>query len=349
MSLLNEAQFKNIVRAGSGGVYILCGDEGYLIRYYRDLVRAPFTSGTETSFDYIAIPYTSREDADLIVSSAASMPLFSAAGRKLIEISVESPGALPSGDMDALCEALTESAEYEENIVIWCISPGTLDFGAPPKRPSEIYKRLSSLEGVGFVYFPETTPAQLRRWIERHFTHEGLTPDYDTADALLTRSGTEMIVLASEIDKLTAYVKSRGGKSVTAADVAAVCCRVDKYDAFSLSNAILDGRREDALTALEDERRRRTDPIVVSAGISRVIADILSVKLLTERGAPPSEIAGRLGMHEYKVKLYMRAAANRSVEALERAMLECAEADIRLKSSGMGYAALERLICAIEN
>lgn len=31
MSLLTEAEYKNIEKSGRGGVFIFCGDEGYLM------------------------------------------------------------------------------------------------------------------------------------------------------------------------------------------------------------------------------------------------------------------------------------------------------------------------------
>ncbi len=344
---ISEAEYKNIEKSGRGGVFILCGVEGYLINHYRRRARAPYLGDELEAINYITVPFASARDAELIADSVSTPPMMSALGKKLIEVTVENPAALSSSDIDALISALSDAAQFQDNTVLWCVSPGTLDLGTPPKRPSAIYKKLCSADGVQVVYFPETTPAQLRRWIERHFTHEGLTPEYDAADALLTVSGTDMTVLAGEIDKLTAYVKGSGRDRVTSADVRAVCCRVDRYDAFSLSNAILDGRRDEALSALEDERRQRTDPIAVSAGISRVIADILTVKVLAEGGASASDISARLGMHEYKVKLYMRSAASRDGRDIERAMLLCAEADRRLKSSGGGYSVLERLVCSI--
>ncbi len=346
MPEISEAELKNRQKTRQGGVFVLCGEEGYLIRHYRDRARAPFADDPAAAFNYAVIPYYSSADADYIVGTAAAPPMMRADGGKLVEITVESPDALSASDTDALIGALSDSSGYEGVTVLWCVTPGTLDLGTPKKR-SDTYKKLVSADGVNVVYFPVTTAAQLRRWIERHFVHEGLAFDNDTADALLTISGTGMTALSNEIDKLTAYVKSHGGDRVTAADVGAVCCRVDSYDAFSLSNAILDGRQGDALDALDDERRRRTDPVVVSAGISRVITDILSVKLLAGKGASASEIASRLDMHAFKVKLYMRASRDRSVESIENALLCCSMADKQIKSSSGGYGALERLIAAI--
>ncbi len=343
--LYTESEYKAAVNAGRGGAYILCGAEGYLINHYRRLARAPFTGADE--YNYITVPYMTAEDAGAIVDASSTVPMMGAAGGKLVEVTVADPSALAARDTDALCEALHEAAGYGDVTVMWCIMPGTLELGTPPKRPSAIYKKLASIDGVALVYFPLSTPAQLRRWIERHFAHAGLAFDVNAADELLTVSGTDMTTLSGEIDKLTAYVRGSGRDRVTAADVRRVCCAVEKYNAFALSNAILDGRRDDAIAAIGDERRRRTEPVVISSGIARVISDLCAVKLMLSRGDGAGEVASRLGMHEYTAKLYVRAANARTQEELEAAMLVCERTDRLLKSSGGGYSVLERLVAEI--
>ncbi len=342
---MTESEYKAAAAAGRGGVYILCGEEGYLINHYRRLARAPYAG--DESYNCVEVPFFGADDADAIVAAASTVPMMSALGKKLVEVTVAEPSSLSAADTDALCRALSDASEYGDVTVIWCISPGTLDLGTPPKRPSAIYKKLMGTDGVGTVYFPESTPAQLRRWIERHFTHAGLSFDGDAADAMLAVSGTDMTALSCEIDKLTAYVRGSGRGRVTAADVAAVCSSADKYNAFALSNAILDGRRDDAVSAIGDERRRRTEPVIISTGIARVVADLYSVKLMLARGDRAPDIASRLGMHEYAAKLYIRAAGERTEEELSRAMLLCERADRLLKSSGGGYSVLERLVAEI--
>lgn len=347
MPQITESEYKAASRAGRGGVYVFFGEEDYLIAHHRDKCRAPFLEDALEAFNYIKIPYSTAEDVELIVSSAMSPPMMSAVGYKLIEVAVENMSELGTEATEALIEALASAAEFPDNLVILPIASGSFDYGVLPKRPSATYKKLMSAKGVNAVYFPESTPAQLRRWIERHFERAGLIFDYDAADRMLNISGKKMTVLAEEINKVIAYVKARGAQKVTCADVDAVCCAVDKYDAFELSNAILDGRREDALSALDAERQRRVDPIILLGGIISVISGILSAKTLMGRGASPTEIASKLGIHEYKAKLYIKSAERRDAAAIEAAVAACAEADEKLKSTRLGYIALERLICSI--
>ena len=222
----------------------------------------------------------------------------------------------------------------------------------PPSRPpTETFTAHRFSAGfsqvTGTVHWTRTAPAQLRRWIERHFTHSGVTPEWDAAEAMISRVGGDMTSLSGEIDKLTAYVKAQGRDHVTAADVEAVCCRGERYDAYALSNAILEKRRDAALAALRDEKHRKTEPVIVSSGIARVLADIMAVKVLMADGLSQKQISAKLGINDYRVKLCMRSASARTMEELERAVLACSDADRRLKTTGAGYEALERLVCEV--
>ncbi len=347
MPEITEAEYKLALKSRRGGVFVLCGEEDYLIRHGRRMATEPYEKDASSEFNCTVVNYASASDAEYITASASSLPLFgSLDAGKLVEVAVEDPSSLSASDTDALIGALSASSGYEGTTVLFCITPGTLDLGTEKKR-SEAYKKLVSAEGVNVVYYPRSTQAQLRRWIERHFAHEGLFAEPGMPDALLSFSGTGMTALSNEIDKLTAYVKSRGRDRVTADDVRAICCRVDAYDAFALSNAVLDGRQNDALEALEGERARKTEPVVVSAGISRTLSDMLTVKLLAARGEPQGAISSRLGMHSYKVGLYMNAVRRKNVSDLERCILLCSEADRQIKTSGGGYTVLEKLIASV--
>lgn len=347
MPEINEAAYKAAIRAGRGGVYVFFGEEDYLIAHYRDKCRTPFLEDAIEAFNYIKIPYRTVEDAELIVSSVMSPPMMSSVGYKLIEVEADHFDSLPPEEVTALFDALSASAEYSDNVVIVPFMSGTFSYGDLPKKPSAVYKDLSSRKGVNCVYLPASTPAQLRRWIERHFERDGLTHDYEVAERMLNVCGTKMTVLAEEIRKVTAFVKARGAGNVTVADVDAVCSAVEEYDAFELTNAIVDGRREDALCALYQERQRRVEPVVLLGSIIRTVNDMLAVKTLAARGVSASEAAARLGMHEYRVKLYMKSTERKELSSIEAAVRACAEADEKLKSSKLGYIALERLVLTI--
>jgi DNA polymerase III delta subunit len=72
---------------------------------------------------------------------------------------------------------------------------------------------------------------------------------------------------------------------------------------------------------------------------------MLAIRRMAEEGRTPAEMAKVLSMHEFKVGLYAKSAARRTIDELQATVLRCTEADIALKRSPQGYLALERLIC----
>ncbi|MFR5890882.1 MAG: DNA polymerase III subunit delta, partial [Lachnospiraceae bacterium] len=178
----------------------------------------------------------------------------------------------------------------------------------------------------------------------RHFTAAGVPFGYNTADALISRSGSDMFVLSGECEKLIAYSKSHGECEITPETVDFVACPDLSEEAFALSNAILSGDRAAALDALSKAKNRREEPIALLYSVSKVMSDMLSVATYASAGMTKQEISKKLKMHEYKTGLYMRAAGNDTAK-LERSINRCLEADLAMKSSTLGYIALERLIC----
>lgn len=233
--------------------------------------------------------------------------------------------------------------EYTQTVYIISVPPGEADFGNPEKnRPSALFRKLA--ENLTPVSFGQKGGAQLTRWVERHFLTAGLNVEYGAADALIEYSGRDMFTLTGECEKLIAYAKAHGSPEVTSAMVAEVASPDLSEEAFELANAVLEGDRLRALEALGSAKRRREEPIAVLASVSRVMSDMLAVAIYAESGLGAKEIASKLKMHEYKATLYLRAAG-KNVDALAESLRRCLEADIALKSTTLGYIAIERLIC----
>ncbi|MCD8311765.1 MAG: DNA polymerase III subunit delta [Firmicutes bacterium] len=344
MKILTEADYKSAMKTERRGAYVLFGEEDYLISHYRGKAREPFA---DDEVNYTRILYSASEDADAIVGASSSLPFMSGVGYRLVEVTADGLDMMKDADFDALLSALSRAAEFEDSLLIMCLSCGTFDFGALPKRPSARMKRLIDADGINPVYFPKASPAQLRRWIERHFERAGIVPEYGTSDRMLARVGDSMTMLSPEIDKAIAYLKYHERARVTPADIDAVCAENDGYGAFELSNSILDGRVRDALSVVRSEAKKKTEPAVLLAGISRAISDMLTIKALASGGTSGAEIAKTLGMHEYRVGLYMKSVSRYKESALERAMSLAADAEERMKSSRFGYEGVERLLCEI--
>ncbi len=338
---MTQNELRDKIKSGStAGIYLFCGEEEYLKRHYLGSLRqllvpdegiAPFV---HFSFD------GERVDIDLLREAVASPTMF---GGKLIEWH----GAILDGMKEKELSALEEFAETlrddGENTVVIVTTAEGLDVGTE-KRPTKLFTRLA--KALWAVPFYRSTDTALTSWVRRHLAAEGLSYTDTLPAALLARVGHDMMRLDSEIAKLAAYAKQNGIATVTEKEMSYVCIRTVESDAFSLTNALLDGKVEQAYAYLGDMKLRRVDPLAILGQVSRLYADLLSVALLAEEGKTDKEIASLLGMHEYKAGLYLRSARRVGAGALEKKLYLCNRIDAELKNGVSSYRGLEQLIAA---
>ena len=165
---------------------------------------------------------------------------------------------------------------------------------------------------------------------------------------MLRLCGRSMYRLAGEVDKAAAYVLSHFGEgaAVTPDIIASVVSATPEEDAYRLVNAVLAGDKAGALESLGRAKKRGEEPIPLLASVSGVLCDMAAVKRFAASGASKREISSRLNLHEYKVELYMRATSGISADVINKTVAMCAEADVKMKSTPLGFIPLERLICA---
>lgn len=186
----------------------------------------------------------------------------------------------------------------------------------------------------------------LSRWVGRHFTANGVRADSAVCASLIEYCGTDMYRLAAETDKISWYVLSHGRDTVEPEDIKPVAVADTDFDSFAFTNAIMQNDRASALVILSEMKRRRTEPTVIMGEVIRVVCDMLTVRTLSESGATPAEIASKLKIHEYRVKLCLRNGGNTVRQ--KKVLALCADADEALKRSMQnGYAVIEQLICSL--
>lgn len=341
--IIKEADFRRQIKAPCGGGYLFFGDEDYLkahaVRTVRQIVCDDPSFAVFNDVRLDAMDFT----PDQLQNALMPPPMM--ADYKIVTLCGLDLGTLKPSDVEGLCQVLEGADQYPFNLLIVSIPAGGIDVGYLPKRPSSILNRLGSC--LTPVQFERTTPQKLATWIARHLEHNGVSADAATCHTVMEVCGHDMFALAGETDKLSYYVLSHGRTAATPEDVRQVCCTVTEYDAFAFTNALMEGRREEALSILSQLKFRRVEPIFILGEITRVFCDLLAVKAMASDSAPTAQIASTLKMHEYKAGLYQRAAASLSWDRLRAAIDLCTEADAALKSSPQGYLAIERVICSL--
>ena len=335
-AVLTPGEFRASIKRLSGG-YLFCGEEDYLKRSYRRLAREELI-GEENLFDWVILS-EAQATPERLMAAMETLPVLNE--KKLIEIAGVPFGDLPQGDLEEWRTVLSRLPDFPDSVVILSVEPEELDPGTA-KQPSAAVKRLS--EVVTPVLFAHETPARLAAWITKHFSAEKIICSPDTVNLLMDRCGRDMYTLSSEIDKLAWYLKSQERERLTEKDILLVSSETKEIAAFDFANAILKNRADEALSVLNEQKKRKEKPELLLGGISRVICDLLAVKVLSDAGIPSSGIASRLKMHEYKVGLYLKSAARTEAGRLERLTESCHEADRLIKSTALDrYGILERL------
>ncbi len=343
MDILKEADFRKELKGELRRGYLFFGEEDYLksfaLRQAREAVCPDPTFAFFNEMKLDALDLTPQKLID------ALMPLPMMADRKLVTVSGLNFNTMRQGELDAFCEALEALEEYDYNVLIVTAAADCLDAGILPRRPSATLSKLG--EHLCPVQFDRCTTAKLTAWVGKHFAHHGVEASPALCAKLPEYCGHSMFVLSNEIDKLSFYTLSHGRSVAEEADISLVCTPAAEYDAFAFTNAIMDGRNEDALAILADYRFRRVEPVIILGEVIRVISEMTLVRAMTAEGAPASEIASATKIHEFRVGLYQRSLRNAPSTRLQRALDACTAADATLKLSPQGYAALERLICSL--
>lgn len=343
MDMIKEDAFRKQLKKGISGGFLFYGEEDYMKTHALSLARQ--TVCPDTTFALFndvrldALDYSPNALLD------ALMPPPMMADLKIVSVTGLSVSSMRQNEIEDLCDTLSALKEYDYNLLIISVPAGQIEEGSP-KYPSAALKKLSA--HLTPVLFESVSGARLVSWVAKHFEHNGVQADPNTCAYLIDYCGRSMFTLASEVDKLSYYVLHNGRNTVTQDDIKNVSVSVVTTDAFTLANAILDGRFEDALTALSVMKFRRIDPVIILSEVSRVISDLVSVKSLLEQGTHQSEIARLLfKSNDYKTKIYVKSASARSLQKLKRALELCSDADLSLKLSPQGYIAIEKLICSL--
>lgn len=341
MELMKEADFRKRIKTTPDNAYLFFGDEDYMkIFAVNTAIEAISPDPSLAFFNEIRFDsFTYSPDALL----DALMPLPMMADRKIIVLSGLDVGSMKQSEIDALCAVLDQIEEYDYNTVIINVAADRLDPGILPKRPSTLLKKLG--DHAKLVHFEKNSPHRLAVWVGKHFEHNGVSAAPEVCAFVVERCGRDMFALASETDKLSYYALSSGRAEVTRADVETVAIPAAEYDAFALTNAVGAGQRDEALNVLSDLKLRRVDPIIIMSEITKATLDMLAISSLRAEGLTAGEISSALKMHEYKVSLILRACPK--PDRCKSMVSRCREADLELKTSGDGYAVLERLICTI--
>jgi len=343
LEIIRDDSFRKQLKKGISGAFLFFGDEDYMKVHTLNAVRESICP--ESSFALFndmkidVIDYS----ASALLDALMPMPMMS--DKKLITVNGLNIDGMRPKEIDELCDVLAALEEYDYNVVIISVPAGQFDPGSNPKKLSSTCRKLS--EYLTPVRFDTVTGAKLTGWVGKHFASHGVNATPEVCAFLTEYAGKSMYTLSNETEKLSFYVLENGRNTVTRDDILKVSIPELSADVFALANAILDGKSDYAMKALEVMRFRRVDPLILNGEISKTICDLIIIKALLNEGKSAFEISSMLKMNEFRTKIYAQSASGKSMERLKAALALCVETDAQLKLSQQGYIPLERLVCGL--
>lgn len=323
----NEETLKNHIKNDQPKpVYVLFGDESYLVEQYTEKLCTRAMDGDSGladfnlhRFDGLRCRFSEIEEA------AEALPLM--ADRRCVIVRDYDVTA-HAESADALLSLV--SAPADTTVLIF--GYGALPSGTAKNARWKAF--LAAVESGGGVVarLDRRTADEVVRMLVAGASRRGCTMRADAARLLVEWCGNDLHLLLCELDKLSALVGPEGEISKKTVEQAAT--RNLESRVFDLSRAILKGQYTHAYEVLHSLLGHREDPIMINGVLASAFADLYRVKAAGAGGVAPAAVAavytGYRGK-EFRLTGAARDAAAFSLPTLRQALDILAETDRRLK------------------
>lgn len=296
-------------------IYLLCGEEAYLRRQYRDRIRDALMGDGDLMnlhcFEGKGI--ASGEVIDL----AETLPFF--ADRRVLVI--ENSGFFKRGG-EQLAEYLLSPASSAHFLFV----ETEID------KRSRLYKAVTAKGRVIECKTPDE--AVLKRWIVELLTKDGKKIAQRDLDFFLEKTGTDMENIRGEVEKLVCYCLDR--EVVTGGDIEAVCVRQVNSRIFDMVEAVADKRQRHAMDLYYDLLTLKEPPMRILFLIARQFNLLLQVKELRNKGYDAGTIGMKVGLAGFIARKYVAQASKFKEAELKTALADCVETEEAVKTGRLG-------------
>ena len=216
--------------------------------------------------------------------------------------------------------------------------------GAIKTNNNPLYKLLSGKAKVRL--FPRLKPNDLREWIQKRVTEQGGSISGPAVTLLTRLVGSNLWIMASEIDKLLLFTS---GRRIEAGDVEAVVSYAQQTSVFAMVDAIVEFRARAAERLVEELLQRGATPAYLLVMLSRQIRMIVRARELAKQRESETKIGNRLGLRsDFAVRKTLEQANRYSLPRLKQVYRQLLEADLSIKTGKYdGELALNILIAEL--
>ena len=304
-------------------VYLLFGDEPYLISNYKKKLREAIAGDDTMNFNYFE---GKNPDVKEIISLADTMPFF--AERRLIMVD-------GSGFFKSASEELVNYLPNMPDTVCFVFCENEVD------KRNKLYKKVKDLGYAAELKKQDSD--QLMRWAAGILGKDGKKITKQVMEYFLERTGDDMENIRTELEKLICYTMDRD--VITKEDVEAIGTVHVTNRIFEMVSAIVAGNTRKAMDLYEDLLTLKEPPMRILFLIARQFNQLLQVKELAAQGNDKGAVASKLKVPPFAAgKLITQAKAFSKEQILSYVEL-CVESEEAVKTGRLGdRMAVELLI-----
>lgn len=152
----------------------------------------------------------------------------------------------------------------------------------------------------------------------------------DNISLLIERVGTDIAILAQEVDKLKCYKYSE--KEITKKDILNCATYNIDTDIFKFIDNIITKNKESALSTYYELLKNNEEPIKIIALLASKFRLMYQTSFLSKKGLNNNEISNILGVHAYPVKLAIQAGMRYHEKILLSFLRKLADLDNDIKT-----------------
>ena len=305
-------------------VYLLYGDERFLVNRYKNRLKEAVLNGDAMNFHSFAGKGLNLKE---IIGLADTMPFF--AEKRLILIE----------DSGLFKEKADELADYLPSLpesTCMVFAESEVD------KRSRMYKAVKKYGYVAELSRQDT--AQLAKWAAGILGKEGKKIAGSTMELFLSKAGDDMENISSELEKLISYTLGRD--VITPQDVEDICTTQVTNKIFDMVSAITSRRTKRAMELYEDLLILKEPPMRILFLIARQFNQLLLLKDLSAKNASRAEMASVLKIPPFAVGRMMPQAKALSREKILSCVRLCVDVEEAVKQGRLqDRLAVELLVC----
>ena len=195
--------------------------------------------------------------------------------------------------------------------------------------------------------FPPLSPDETRRWIRVRAEAGGAEIEPRAADALASAIGSDLRVLASEMEKLSLYCL---GRPITHEDVEDLVSYTKEASIFLAVDAMMEGKPAVAARLTRELVRSGRPAVFILSMVARQVRLLILAKDMRARRVPSAEHGKRLGLSGYPLRKTLDQERRVSAQGLADVHRLLVEADLSTKSLGISEdVVLDTLVAEVSS